>query len=248
MRSPRRIDFTHKAFEKIKLNESPPPADSISMKLWQACIEIAQQALSTNYIQGIANGNLDPNDYGHYSIQDCAYCYNAQGDYQAAEAMAKEAGYPELAAFDQARYDSYVQYTDQLLTDWHISDPNAISPGPAAQQYINFEHQIANTWPAIYFVVAMIPCNQLWAWLATELYPDIKPNNIYNFWITENEDFSAAWRLDNFIDAFFKSTPLQYNWDDALRAYQGAMTGELNFFKSACGQALSPMPKMPSGG
>ncbi len=34
-----------------------------------------------------------------------------------------------------------------------------------------------------------------------------------------------------------------YDWESALFVYQSCMTCELNFFKSACGQGLSPMPE-----
>ena len=247
-RSPRRIDFAHEALKNVALDESKPPADSISWRIWLASQALAKQALETDYIQGIANGNLNPNNYGQYSVQDCAYFYHAKGNYQAIQARALKAGYKELAAFAQVRYDSYVGYTKQVLKEWHISDPNAVSLSEAAQRYIDFEGLLARDSLPIYGVIAMMPCEQLWAWLATELQPDISPNNIYSFWIRENAGWSGAYRLDNFIDEWFAKHPKVYDWGAALQVFQAGMTGELNFFRSAGGQTLSPMPLLPSTG
>ncbi|MCG8459443.1 MAG: hypothetical protein MI919_24460, partial [Holophagales bacterium] len=64
-RSPRRVDVVHPALAPIPLDdEAPPPEDSFAWKLWLECRDLAQDALATDYIQGIANGTLDPNVYG----------------------------------------------------------------------------------------------------------------------------------------------------------------------------------------
>ncbi len=52
-KSPRRINFDHPALKSIPLNDkTPPPKDSISWKLWEDCLDIAQEALKTDFIQG----------------------------------------------------------------------------------------------------------------------------------------------------------------------------------------------------
>lgn len=244
MRSPRRIDFNHEALQAIPLNDkAPPPDDSISWKLWLACQNVAQEALNTDYMQGIKNGNLDPNSYGQYTLQDAVYCSNAQDDYQTIEERSQSHGYPQLAAFAKARYDGYASYNTATFKDWHIADASAVSPGEAVQTYIDFEHRIANEWHPIYGLICMIPCDQLWPWLATELENDAGSGNVYSFWITENADWGGAYRLDNFVDDWFAEDPKVYDWDSALFVYRSAMTCEVNNFRSACGQALVPMPE-----
>ncbi len=249
MRSPRRVDFSHQAFDAIPLNDkTPSPGDSISWKLWLACQDVAQEALATDYIQGIENGNLDPNSYGQYTIQDAVYCSRAQDDYQTIENRALSDGHPQLAAFAKARYDSYAKYNTETFADWHIADANAVSPGHAAQAYIDFEHLIANEKHPIYGLICMMPCEQLWPWLATELKGDSGSGNLYGFWITENADWGGAYRLDNFVDDWFAEYRQVYDWDSALFVFRSAMVCELNSFRSACGQALSPMPERNSPG
>lgn len=242
-RSPRRFDFTHDAFTNVTLDDSKPPTDSFSWKLWVDNLDIANEALNSKYIQGIANGNLDPISFGQYSIQDCAYCYGAQDDYLLIEHNAKQNNREMLAAFAKARYDGYVKYTNQILKEWHISNPSSILPGEAAQDYIEFEHKIAqlSSTPTM-GVIAMIPCDQLWTWLAIELLGNNTPNNIYDFWITGNNDWNGSYRLDNFINSENQTHPI--NQLLAQKVYRGSMICELNFFRSACGEQLMPLPDL----
>lgn len=244
MRSPRRVNFAHEALQSISLNDkSPVPEDSISWKLWLACQDIAQQALETQYIQGIKNGDLDPNQYGQYTIQDAVYCYHAQQDYQTLETRSQAEGYDSLASFAKARAASYESYNQDTFKAWHIQDPQAVAPGDAAQTYINFEHNLATTQQPIYGVIGMIPCDQLWSYLATELKDAADPKNLYSFWINENNDWGGSYRLDNFVDDWFAAYPDVYDWDTALFVFRSCMTCELNFFRSACGEELLPMPE-----
>ncbi len=232
--------------KKITLSTTPPTKGSKSWQLWTDSGDIAKEALDSDFIKGIGSGTLDPDEYGHYTIQDSAYCTHAQNDYRTIEKRATTEGYTDLAAFAQARYESYLTYTNQVIKDWHLASTAAIVPGPAAQAYINFEHYVANDLPPIYGVIAMIPCDQLWPWLATSLQADIRPGNLYDFWIKNNADWHGAYRLDNFVDSWFQANPEVYDEVTALYVFQSCMTGEVNFFRSATKQPLLPMPEKPS--
>ena len=242
-RSPRRTDFGHAALAQQPLSTDPPREDAVSWRLWTACHDLADQALASEYVQGIQNGSLDPNAYGQYTVQDAAYCYNALADYLKVKERATAAGHPELAAFAQARAASYQSYNQSFLKEWHIASGDAVLPGAAAKTYIDFEHQVASSLAPVYGVVAMIPCDELWSWLATELKPHSGQHNLYSFWIEENNDWHGAYRLDNFIDSWFQEHPEAYDWDTALYVMRCCMTCEVNFFRSACGQDLLPMPE-----
>ena len=175
-------------------------------------------------------------------MQDAAYFYNAQADYQKVEDRAKASGFPELAVFAQARYESYQRYNETFLESWHIASGDAVKPGQAARTYIDFEHHVAKDLEPIYGILAMIPCNELWAWLASELQSYATATNLYSFWIQENNDWHGAYRLDNFIDSWFAAHPEVYEQETALYVMRSCMTCEVNLFRSACGQSLLPMP------
>jgi len=243
--SPRKVDLSHPAINALVSDENPPAKGSIAWKLWLNAADIANEALNSDFIQGIKHGDLSPDKYGHYTIQDAAYCQHGEEDYRTIESRAKEMNEPTLAAFAEARYLSYASYTKSVLESWHLKDITSLTPGPAAQAYIDFERQTAQTLDPIYLIIAMIPCDQLWPWLAGEISSGNRPGNVYDFWITENNSWHGAYRLDNFINAWFAEHPDQYNEPLANWVFQSCMTGEANFFRGACAQPLLPMPKKP---
>lgn len=244
-RSPRRVNFQHPALSQQPFSTKQPPQDSISWKLWLDCHDLAGQALESNYIQGIKNGDLHPDSYGQYTVQDAAYCYSAQNDYQKIQDRAKTDGFTELEAFAKARLEGYQKYNEQFLKTWHLSKGSAIVPSQAVSTYIDFERQVANSLSPIYGIIAMIPCDELWPWLATQLKPYATPTNLYSFWIKENDDWDGAYRLDNFVDSWFTAHPEVYSYKKALYVMRSCMTCEVNFFRSACAQKLLPMPPEP---
>ncbi len=208
---------------------SMPPAGSLSARLWDSSTDLAQDALNTLYIQGIAHGTLDPNNYGQYSVQDAVYCSNAIESYNTAIGKAADG---EIRAFLTARRDGYIKYKDNIFSQWHISQPSAINPSPAAKQYMAFESIVARQLPPLYLVVAMIPCERLWSWLANQVKPGSPSGNLYNFWINGNLNDSGAQKLETFINEHVNNIDV----NQAISVYQGCMTGEGNFFRSAVGQ------------
>lgn len=242
----RRINVAHPALPADLVNKNPPPVDSFSWKLWLASQDIAQEALSSDYIQGIGNGTLDPNDYGIYTVHDAAYCTYAEGDYRDAEVRARNEGENEIAAFAQVRYESYASYRRQAFDSWGLQHASALVPGPAVQGYIHTERTVATTAPPIYLIVAMIPCDQLWPWLAAQLASKAGPSNLYSFWITGNASWHGAYVLDNFLDRWNGENPGVLDADQALAVYRACMTCEVNCFRAATGQQLLPLPPLPS--
>jgi len=48
----------------------------------------------------------------------------------------------------------------------------------------------------------------------------------------------------NFIDSWFAANPDVYNEETANYIFRTSMLGELNFFRSGCGQPLIPAPEV----
>jgi thiaminase/transcriptional activator TenA len=245
-RTPRRMDVKQLAVSEGLVDKNPPPADSFAWTLWLDSQDIAQEALATKYIQGIGSGTLDPNAYGIYNVHDAVYCFYAEGDYRRAETRAKKAGEAEIATFCQVRYQSYEKYRTETFAAWGLQDAKAVEPGDAVHQYVEVEHTVAEKAPPIYLVAAMIPCDQLWPWLADQIAPKSPPNNVYEFWITENNSWSGAYVLDNFVDRWNGEHPGELDFDKAKAVYRACMTGEVNCFRAVVGEPLLPMPPLPS--
>ncbi|ADO68875.1 TenA family transcriptional regulator [Stigmatella aurantiaca] len=208
---------------------APQRGESLSKELWARTQDVAQEALGSTFIQGIKHGSLDPNSFGQYTIQDAVYCYQAQRDY---EVLASRITRPDLKAFVEARRDGYAKYNQQTFALWHIREPNALSLSPAAKAYSDFESMVAANDEPLYAIVAMIPCERLWSWLANQMIGDAGPGNLYSFWITGNTSDTGACRLEAFVDAH------AHHLDEgrALSVYRTCMLGECNFFRSACKQ------------
>lgn len=206
--------------------------DQISKIMWKAAFSTAEQALLTCHIQGIKYGDLNPNDYGRYTVQDAIYCYRATEQYKI---LAERATDAQIKLFAEKRYESYQKYTKDLFDQWCITDPSGIKLSPQLDEYINYKSEILKTHSDIYFLVANIPCLRLWTWLANQLQNRlVGPANLYSFWIQDNLSDQSAIRLENFVD----SKESQLDNQEAITIYQMCMKGELAFF-SLSGQVRS---------
>ncbi len=225
--SPRRL--THSLSAVAVPAPTPAVAPGLAAQLWNSSQDLAHAALESDYIQGIKNGTLHPDYYGQYSVQDVSYCHHGLEDWQAAAARAS---HPEVKAFAEARVTTWTKYAQDTYGAWHIQDPSAVKLCAAAQAYADFESDVARNFEPAYAIVVMTPCDQLWAWLARQLEPEASPTNVYGFWIKENLDDSGALHLEQAIDA---NADL-LDETKALAVFRRAMLGEVDFFRSACGQ------------
>lgn len=246
MKLSRLIDHAVDATLKALVFHPPEPGpDAISSKLWAQCQDIAEQALQTTFVQGLGNGTLNPNQYGQYTVQDCAYCAAASQDYHDIETLAAQQNEPTLAAFAKAHYTSYDKYVETYLPSWHVGDASALVLNEAGKQYIAHERAAVKTLHPIYGILGQLPCERLWPWLAQQLRPGSPKHNVYQFWINENANYGHMYLFSNYMDQWFGEHPDQYNEDVALAVIRGSVIGELNMFRAACGESLTPMPQIP---
>ena len=143
-----------------QLSTARPPEDSLFWKLWNQNVKIAKEALNTDFVQGIKNGTLDPVTYGSFNVSDAYYCFHGADDYQTAVGKANS---PGLKAFLQKKYEGYESYNATFPTTWHIKDADGIQPSDVCEQYAEFESSVAQNQEPIYTLIAMIPCEYLWA-------------------------------------------------------------------------------------
>ena len=208
------------------LPTTPPPEDALFWKLWKANTHIAQEALNTDFVQGIKNGNLNPQTYGAFNISDAYYCFHGATDYQTA---ADRASHTVLKAYLQQKHDSYKSYNDTFPDTWRVQDGSSIVPTDVCKAYSAFESSVCQGEEPIYALIVMLPCEYLWAWLGDQLagYED---NNLYKDWITGNQGYSGSYKMGNFINEYSQQYPLDA--DKALEIYTQAITYERNNFDS----------------
>lgn len=107
MRSPRRTVLNDEMIAKHNLSTDPPLPGSLFWIMWDACGQIAQQALDTSFIQGIKSGTLDPTQYGGFNVSDAYYCFEGAQDYLD---VLKRANNPILKEYLFKKYESYITY------------------------------------------------------------------------------------------------------------------------------------------
>ncbi|XP_030844031.1 uncharacterized protein LOC100892956 [Strongylocentrotus purpuratus] len=193
--------------------------------LWNISQVQAQEALNTDFIQGIKSGLLDPTNYGGYTVQDAVYCDNATGCYEKAESKATD---EDLKKFIAARIESYAEYTEIMFKEWYIKHPKGISMGDAAASYSEFELDVATTEEPFYLLIAMLPCEKLWGWLAQEIKSGINDTNVYSFWIQDN--LPGSHTLANYIDE--NAEKFKVDLKKAMKIYKDGMQCEVDFFTS----------------
>ncbi|XP_060080321.1 uncharacterized protein LOC132559715 isoform X2 [Ylistrum balloti] len=204
--------------------------EPLSEVLWNSPDAVACRnlALSTCFVEGIKNGNLNPTAFGGYMVQDSVYCCKAKYSIDAAICRAPDG---DVKTYLEKESESYEGYYEELFTKWHIDDPTGISLSQACQSYADFEHLVASTEDTIYMIVAMIPCMKLWPWLGKQL--EQGDHGVYNEWYQNN--FDPTYDGYKVLDAFVDDAAAQGTIDDvkAMEVFSRCMQGEYEFFNSA---------------
>jgi len=229
MKNPRKIVLTESMIKEHKLSTQPPPPDSLFWQMWSASEQIAQEALGTDFIEGIKNGTLDPVTYGGFNVSDAYYCFSGADDYKTAYTKATD---PALKYFLEQKYISYEKYNKDFPNTWRIKDASGVVPTPVCEEYSAFESEIASGTNSIYTIIAMLPCEFLWYWLANQISP-ASTGNLYAPWISGNDDPHGAYVMGNFLDYYQTAYPGSINHDQAILIYKTAMNFEFRNFQTA---------------
>ena len=74
-----------------------------------------------------------------------------------------------LKEFLTRKYQGYKKYNASLATDCHVDSAASVVPTRVIEYYSLFEREVATHHDPIYSLIAMIPCEYLWAWLARQM-------------------------------------------------------------------------------
>jgi thiaminase/transcriptional activator TenA len=194
--------------------------------LWQANGDLARACLELPFVQALVDGRLKAGAFQCYVAQDAFFLNAFLRAY--ALAAAKCERLDQVAAFR----DLMGGVLEELALHRHYAqslgiDLNTVEPLPAAHAYTDFLLRVAWSAGVDEIVAAMTPCMRLYAWLGTELAPQLYDDHPYGDWIKTYADpeFEAlARRLEVLLDDIALDTP-------AVRAaYRYAMICERDFF------------------
>ena len=82
----------------------------------------------------------------------------------------------------------------------------------------------------IYILIIDIVSNYLWPWLAREISSKNSTNNLYKFWIEENQDFSSAYKMGYLLQIWMLENHSKLDEDKAKDLYNQAMVYEFEVF------------------
>lgn len=228
MRNPRSIRLTTEDLRANNLLVEPPPPNSLFMRLWDACQGTAQEALKTDFIQGIHHGTLDPVKYGALNVCDAYYCFKGANSYLAAASRTDD---PVLKAFLLKKYASYVKYNETFPTIWHVRDASSVVPTKINIQYAQLEADVASHEEPVMCLIVMLPCEYLWYWLSDQMFPPDSAN-LYAPWINDNHYPDGAYTMGNYLETYQQiHGPIGFN--SALAIYSAAMNYEQANFANA---------------
>ena len=197
-------------------------------------VKIRNAAKESKFIQGMAAGTLDPDDYGGYMVQDAAYCFNAVEAFDYAARQMQLEGKPEFSLLYRVQVESYRKYNQEFVKTWRLKNTESVVMGPAADMYVGYESALSRQHPK-FLSIAMLPCTMLWPWIAGELINSVDPKNPYYGWFEDNKpDPNHTSRLEKFVDYFFSPEEKE----KSLLIFHEGMINELNFFRDACDETL----------
>ncbi len=196
--------------------------------LWQANKDLAQAALELPFVQGLADGGLDADVFRRYVAQDVFFLHAFLRAYAVAAAKCDElehvAQFHGLMSGVMEELKLHAQYAESLGIDL-----SQVEPLTATRAYTDFLLRVAWSAGVAEIIAAMTPCMRLYAWLGTELMPQLqlREEHPYRDWIQtySSADFHAlADGLEQLLDGLATDNA-------AVRdAYRYAMRCECEFF------------------
>lgn len=202
---------------------------TLSSKLWQEHLDLANESLNHPFVQGIADGTLPKETFAYYVGQDAFFLEAFARAYSIAAAKAPSwqsfTVFHGLAAGVLAELKLHQGYAQA----WGV-DLALVSPGDATLQYTDF--LMATAWEQTVGVtaVAMSPCMRLYAYLGQQLAQGRIPDHAYRDWITtySSDEFEPlAAQLEALVNEYAEDS------EQVQATYRYAMVCERDFFQAA---------------
>ncbi|MBH8577300.1 TenA family protein [Nostocaceae cyanobacterium CENA369] len=202
---------------------------SLASELWKANQDLAQACLEHPFVQGIADGTLEPKKFAYYVGQDAFFL----------EAFARAYSIAAAKALDWVGFTTFHNLADGVLeelrlhqayaTQWGVN-LHSVEPGVATRRYTDF--LLATAWGGDVGLIAaaMSPCMRLYAFLGEQLARNGIPSHQYSDWIRtySSANFQPlAQQLEGLVDNYATNNGFINS------TYRYAMLCERDFFQAA---------------
>ncbi len=229
----RNVPFQNYLRSTSRFASEPPSAESFFFRAFNECIGIANAVVSTDYLQRMKSGILNPQDFGVLTVLDSYYCYRAAETMSGLLCQIDAQQELELHELVSSLLQGYREYNSTFFDDWHIRTSDSVNPTETFRSYAEHEHHIMCSEAPIYTLVAMLPCYYLWPWFADSILsaPDYV-RGVYDYWLNCCLGYGSAYRIGNFIDEWQKQGK-EFDEELAMQIYKTSMNFELAAFSEA---------------
>ncbi|OCQ95698.1 TenA family transcriptional regulator [Nostoc sp. MBR 210] len=202
---------------------------TLSHELWVANQDLGQACLEHPFVQGIADGTLEPSKFAYYVGQDAFFLEAFARAYSIAAAKV-----PDWKGFNifhnlVGGVLAELQLHQSYAAKWGVN-LHSVEPGAATRRYTDF--LLATAWSSDVGIIAaaMSPCMRLYAFLGEQLACHGIPHHQYADWIRtySSADFQLlTQQLESLVDNYATNHALVHS------TYRYAMLCERDFFAAA---------------
>jgi len=202
---------------------------TISSQLWEANQDLKVACLEHPFVQGIADGSLEPQKFAYYVGQDAFFLEAFARAYSIAAAKAPDfSGFTLFHSLAGGVLEE-LRLHEGYAVKWGVN-LRTVEPGTATRRYTDF--LLATAWGGDVGLTAaaMSPCMRLYAFLGEQLARNGIPNHRYTDWIQtySSADFTPlAQTLEGLVELYASDTALVHS------TYRYAMLCERDFFQAA---------------
>ncbi|MBD2594365.1 TenA family protein [Nostoc spongiaeforme FACHB-130] len=202
---------------------------TLSHELWVANQDLGQACLEHPFVQGIADGTLEPSKFAYYVGQDAFFLEAFARAYSIAAAKV-----PDWKGFNifhnlVGGVLAELQLHQSYAAKWGVN-LHSVELGAATRRYTDF--LLATAWSSDVGIIAaaMSPCMRLYAFLGEQLACHGIPHHQYADWIRtySSADFQPlTQQLESLVDNYATNHALVHS------TYRYAMLCERDFFAAA---------------
>lgn len=211
--------------------------DSFFYQAFKANENTACEVVKTQYLQTMKVGNLNPNYYGGLTVLDSYYCYRASETLKSLLCKIDKEADKVMYGVTAGIISGYDDYNSTFLKDWHIREPDSVTPTETMRDYAEHEHNTMCYEDPIYTLVAYIPCYYLWPWFSEKIMSDTNyAPGVYGDWFSGNyygpDSYKSALKIGNLIDGWQKAGK-PFDEAKGFEVYRKSMNYELEVFTEA---------------
>lgn len=209
---------------------------NLSDYIWNGAVDLLPKAWNTTFIAGVSNGDMDPNFYGNYILQDAVYCRIVA---QLWTQLANNASVDEkVREYASNSISGFQECSTTLFDEWNVKDDEEDGYGVIVRapvmQYVTFiEDTMLEYPPNVLF--ATYACLKLWNNLTGDLWSMVENSttNPYKVWVSDNHGSGSSARRQAAQMNEWDQQYQWYNWSEALSLFRTAVMNEINFFENA---------------